>query len=249
MAAQKPARFLHMARLCCLAMETWNPHPRCAVPAIFGRTLVLPGEIGDGGDAGPPQWPPPCFAKPVTTRDASGPLRSKATDVDGDSWVDAGGWARSTCRPSRHPSHWLGWFPLRMTVGSLFLDWQGCWLFPRRALQHLQGTGGLAPFSTKLGRTGPLTWGLRVLRVPLPSLFRGYLARAAPGWTICGPNAEDSLTASRGRLVPPAWPVIAPCLRLGRGKQQPGMATGPARTHAPTSPRPLPLGLQKIGIP
>ena len=50
--------------------------------------------------------------------------------MDGDPWVDSGRWIRSTCLPSHQCSHWLGWFPLPMTVGSLFLEWQGFGSFP-----------------------------------------------------------------------------------------------------------------------
>lgn len=56
--------------------------------------------------------------------------------------------------PTGQTSHWLGWFPLRMTVGNSVPGMTGMWFFPvGRALQPAARNGPLAPFwLANLGR-------------------------------------------------------------------------------------------------
>jgi hypothetical protein len=77
-------------------------------------------------------------------------------------WILNGGSDRRVSQ-TRHGPHWLGWFPLRMTVGSTCLACQGCGWFPVVPCSPLQGTATGAIFC-KLGGPGALTSSLRVLR-------------------------------------------------------------------------------------
>jgi hypothetical protein len=87
----------------------------------------------------PPRRPPPCFA--FCRQPACVEQNDMQMDVVIDPWADFGRWARSTCLPTRQCPHWLGWFPFRTTVGSRFLEGQGCGNLPRRALQRAARNG------------------------------------------------------------------------------------------------------------
>jgi hypothetical protein len=118
-------------RLCFLPLAPRIQEPCRAVPAVFGRTLLhfspdpahcrrpWLGIVGHGQTDSVLQRGRHPVSLSATTRHAS---RKWASGRGQQLLGECGLWAGSTCLSVPPCPHWLDWFPLLTTVGSLFLE-------------------------------------------------------------------------------------------------------------------------------